>query len=101
VSSHPHTASRLLLCVVASLLLIGIVAAEFPEFLTLVDDTSNDFVVRKADNGTCAATLASQAFSRPELKYFDCDRCDESVINFVVAEPGSSELFLMHSVLRR
>jgi hypothetical protein len=88
---------------VASLLILGIVAVELPELVSLVDDTSNDFVVRKAGHGENASTVTAPTHSllTLEAKYFGCAGRHEYAPDFVVAEVVASELFLLHSVLRR
>lgn len=40
---------KILVPVLVSLLLCGIVAAEFPELLSLTDNTANDFALNKAN----------------------------------------------------
>jgi len=40
---------KILLPVLATLLLIGIVSSEFPELLSLTDNTANDFAVLKVN----------------------------------------------------
>ena len=102
MSSRRHATARLLISVVATLLLLGVVAAEFPELLSLVDDTTNDFVVRKAGHGDAPTlTAPSHSVPRSEIKPFSGDALGESASGFVFAEAAPSELFLLHSVLRR
>jgi len=88
---------------VASLLILGIVAAELPELLSLVDDTSNDFVVRKAGHGesTSTVTAPSHSLFAVEAIHFGRNTDHEGIAGFVLAEAVTSELFLLHSVLRR
>ena len=53
--------TRLFFTAVACLLLCGIISAEIPELLSLTDDTSNDFTIRKAGSAECAATFSAAA----------------------------------------
>ena len=102
MSSRRHAKSRLLVSLVASLLILGVVAAELPELLSLVDDTSNDFVVRKATRGDAPyLTASSHSALRFEIKPLTCDARDECTVGFVLAQAAPSGLFLLHSVLRR
>src|SRR5450432_2914912 len=49
--------SKILLRALVSLLLCGIAASEFPELLSLTDNTSNDFTVRRTDSLALHARL--------------------------------------------
>jgi hypothetical protein len=60
---------KILLPVLASLLLIGIVSSEFPELLSLTDNTANDFAVLKV-NTVVSRTLP--AAGRP-FRFADID----------------------------
>jgi hypothetical protein len=93
----------LLAPLVASLLILGIFAAELPELVSLVDDTSNDFVVRKATHGEnpSTTTAPSHGLLTFEAKYFGGDARHECADGFIAVAVGSSELFLLNSVLRR
>ena len=100
--SSRHTAARLLVSVLASLLVLGVVAAELPELMSLADDTSNDFVIRKASHGNAPSVAApTHSFHQAATKPFVRDARNECAGSVVVAEVDSSELFLLHSVLRR
>jgi hypothetical protein len=46
----------MLIGIAAGLLIFGILVAEVPELLSLMDNTSNDFTIRKAAHVECAAT---------------------------------------------
>jgi hypothetical protein len=103
MSRRRIASAGLLAPLVASLLILGIVATELPELVSLVDDTSNDFVVRNASHKECAPafTSPSHSFLQPEINHFRFDARQERATSFVVAELDPSELFLLHSVLRR
>jgi len=88
---------------VASLLILGILAAELPELLSLVDNTSNDFVIRKVGRAEYAPPLTAASYISllPEMKHFGRAACAYGAADFVGAEAISSDLFVLHSVLRR
>lgn len=95
--------ATLLVAVAASVFLFGIVATELPELLTLSDNTSNDFAMRKVGSAACA-TMVSPVNHRPmPLSMKD----SESALDIRRAaaledpKPASSDLFSFHSVLRR
>ena len=85
-----------------SILLCGVVASEFPELLTLTDNTSNDFTVRK----TNTEGLGTLPDARAPVRIADINSSVpaatllHSLIPFEKAAPVSSELFILHSVLR-
>jgi hypothetical protein len=94
---------KIFLPVLASLLLIGIVSSEFPELLSLTDNTANDFAVLKA-NTVVSRTLP--AAGRP-FRFADIDSShagstlhSSALITFEKAAPHSSELFFLYPVLR-
>jgi hypothetical protein len=93
----------ILLSVVASLLVLGIVAAEVPELLSLVDNTSNDFMVRKIGRAECSRplTVASHGSLWPDPKNFACETTAFSAATLVGAELISFDFLALHSVLRR
>jgi len=102
LSSRRHATARLFVSLLASLLILGVVAAELPELFSLVDDTSNDFVVRKASHGDAPTlTAPSDSSHQPGIRHIVCDAHDEYAAGFVVVQAAPSELFLLHSVLRR
>jgi len=57
--STRNTRHRFSLALVISLLFCGLSAIEFPEFVRLIDDTSNDFTVLVSAD-TSAAVLADE-----------------------------------------
>lgn len=94
---------RGLLCpIVASLLILGAVGAELPELLSLVDNTSNDFVIQK----TCSVgtsprlAVALHVIFPLHTKCLGCRAFDCDSANIFRAAVVSSEVFLLHSVLR-
>lgn len=103
MSRRRHTSARLLIAVLASLLILGIFSAELPELLSLLDNTSNDFVVRKVSRGECAPrlTMASHGSVLLVMANSGGSRHADFAAAFVGAEVISSELFVLHSVLRR
>lgn len=94
---------KLLLASLVSILLCGVVASEFPELLTLTNDTSNDFTVRNTNTpglrGLADAhrpvPLADLNSSLPAASLLHSRR-----IAFEKPAPAPSELFILHSVLR-
>ena len=97
------TSAKLLVAVAASVFLLGIVATELPELLTLSDNTSNDFALRKADSAECASML-STANHRPmplnmKDSEYGTDICCAPALED--PKPASPDLFFLHSVLRR
>jgi len=93
---------KLLVAVAASVFLLGIVATELPELLTLSDNTSNDFAMRKAGAAEFALTLSTASHRSLPLNMkgpgYGADiRCAPV---FEDPKPASSDLFFLHSVLR-
>jgi hypothetical protein len=92
----------LLLCCLACWLSCVIVFGEFPELLSLTDNTSNDFAMRKAPSAegihvlSVAKQGAVQVFARA-VEYSAEHR--ESTLED--PSPTSSALFIINSVLRR
>ena len=103
MSDRRHNRARLWVPILTGLLILGIVAAELPELLSLVDNTSNEFVVRKIGQAgrTPGLAIAVQAFALPDRKNFGFDTSANCLATFVGSELISSDLFLLHSVLRR
>ena len=91
------------LSVVASLLLLGIVAAEVPELLSLVDNTSNDFMVRKIARAECARplTAASHGSLLLDSRNLACETRAFSAATVVGARLIFFDLLALHSTLRR
>jgi hypothetical protein len=96
------TSVKLLVAIAASVFLLGIVATELPELLTLSDNTSNDFAMRKA-GATDFASILSAASQRPlplntlGAEYAADIRCAPV---FEDPNPPSSDLLSLLSVLR-
>jgi hypothetical protein len=95
------TSAKLLVAVAASVFLLGIVATELPELLTLSDNASNDFAIRKGP--TEFASILSTAGQRPltwNMKGLE----NGSEIRWAPAledpERASPDLSFLHSVLR-
>jgi len=93
---------KLLVAVAASLFLLGIVAVELPELLTLTDNTSNDFAMRKAGVAEFASMLSTSSHRPLPLnmkgpEYGTDIRWSPALEN---PKPASSDLFSLHSVLR-
>jgi len=103
MSSRRLTSARILLPVVASLLILGIVGAEIPELLSLVDNTFNDFMVRKVGRAECARPLAPASPSSllPDTRNLGCGTRTHGLATVVGAESVSFDLVVLHSVLRR
>jgi len=99
--THRCFFGRLLFSSVVCLLLCGIVSAELPELLSLTDNTSNDFTIRKAGSQECTSTLRATIHKSVPLDNFECGADTHSAVIFVVAETIFSDLLAPHSVLRR
>lgn len=92
---------RVLIGIAASLLIFGILVAELPELFSLVDNTSNDFTIRKMARVECAATLGITA-EQPlplDVNKRKHDGCAWSADSFVRAGM-SPDLLVLYSVLR-
>jgi hypothetical protein len=94
---------RLFFSFLVFLLLCGIVSAELPELLSLTDNTSNDFTIRKASTRECTLTSSPTIHKSVPL---DTRNSDGGVRGpcapaLVAAETVSSDLLVLHSVLRR
>ena len=93
------TVASVLLC----LLLCGVVAAEFPEFLSLTDNTANDFTVSKANIVVLRAFPdASRHVRMPDIDFnISAPTSRFSHLNpFEKAALPPLELFILHSILR-
>jgi hypothetical protein len=100
--THDFVSRRLVLPLMVCLLLSGVLSAEFPELLSLTDNASNDFTIRKADGSERGATLSAGIHeSIPlELKEFECGartHCAPPLVRSQAISPG---LFVLHSELR-
>ena len=93
----------ILLSVVATLLVLGIVAAEVPELLSLVDNTSNDFMVRKVGRAESARPFAAASHGSllPDTRSLGCGTRTQGRAAVLGTELVSFDLFALHSVLRR
>jgi hypothetical protein len=93
----------LLLSCIACWLSCAIVLEEIPELLSLTDNTSNDFTLRKAASAECVHVLTVE--KRPAIKILA--RAAEQVAaelwksTFQGTTPTRSALFIVNSVLRR
>lgn len=102
MSRRRLTSARILFPVVASLLVLGIVGAELPELLSLVDNTSNDFMVRKVGReGARPFAAASHGSLLPDTRNLDCGTRTYGAAAVLGTELVSFDLFVLHSVLRR
>ena len=100
---HRSMFLRMLFSFVVCLLLCAIVSAEIPEFLSLMDNTSNDFTVRKPASveRTRVLGVAKQLAMQVAV-----NAVARGTIVFQVpankdASPTGCGLFLLNSVLRR
>lgn len=94
---------KILVPVLISLLLCGIVAAEFPELLSLTDNTANDFTVGKAK--TAVSHSLPDASRRVRMTDVDSNVLTPSSILLRLSRLEKtplfpSELSVLHSVLR-
>jgi hypothetical protein len=101
--SHPAIFGRLLFSFVVCLLLCGIVSAEIPELLSLTDNASNDFTIHKTCRREFKPTLSAAIHKSlpPDTKNFECGAHTHCASTFVGVETISTDLLVLHSVLRR
>jgi hypothetical protein len=101
--TYPSILGRLLFSFAVCLLLCGIVSTEIPELLALTDNACNDFTIGKAGGRECTTTLSAAIHKSVLLhrKNFECRLRTHLVPIFVGTETISSNLFVLHSVLRR
>jgi hypothetical protein len=99
----PTKIRKLLVWSLFSILLCGIVASEFPELLSLTDNTANDFTIGK----TNTEGLHALPDARGPVRIADINSSvpaatllHSPLIPFEKAAPVPSELFILHSVLR-
>ncbi len=93
---------KILVPVLVSLLLCAIVAAEFPELLSLTDNTANDFAIGKT-NPSASPVLQSVATLRLAAAHFEKSAPFELTLHSVTIELTlsiSSDVLALHSVLR-
>ena len=92
---------KILLAITVSMLLCGIVATELPELLSLADNALNDFAIRKALNAERSSMLSAANY-RPILPNLKGSEYATFIGGAAIfAKPKSSDLFLLHYVLRR
>jgi len=103
MSRRRLTSARILFPVIASLLLLGIVGAELPELLSLVDNTSNDFMVRKVGRAESARPFAAASHGSllPDTRSLGCGTRTQGRAAVLGTELVSFDLIALHSVLRR
>jgi len=94
---------KIVVLVLVVLMLCVIVTVELPELLTLVDNTSNDFTVRKIN--TADSFVLQVVSNHPQSAFIEfCSSAPElpfSHLNpFEKARPVSSRLFVLYSDLR-
>jgi hypothetical protein len=93
---------KILVTSLVLLLLCGIVASEFPELLSLTDNTSNDFTLRKINTerlGALSDAGGPVRIADLNSSVLATTLVHSPLIPFETA-PVSSELFILHSVLR-
>ena len=94
---------KILVSVLVSLLLCGIVAAEFPELLSLTDNTANDFALNK----TKAVALHAIPYASRHARMTDMEfnipapaLLLSHLSSFEKAAYPFSGLSILHSILR-
>jgi hypothetical protein len=94
---------QILVASLLSLLLCGMVVSEFPELISLTDNTVNDFTVRK----TSTEGLRALPGVRRPVRIADINSSvpaaillHSRLIPFEKAAPVPSELLILHSILR-
>jgi hypothetical protein len=99
---HRCILARLFLSTIACVLIIGIACSEIPECLTLVNNTSNDFTIRKAGSieGIHLSRTAIQVPIRVAVKSMEYTATDLWTAAGEDAPPICCRLFILHSVLR-
>ena len=100
--SRRPSSSRVLVPIIVGLLLCGLITAELPELLSLVDNTSNDFTVRKASapQSTANPSALSYNSSRLNTKGFAHNQQVGRIAAFDDVKPASSSLFILLCTLR-
>ena len=90
--------------VIVFLLLCGIVGAEFPELLSLTDNTSNDFTVRKTNS--MVSSLPRDASRHHRVSDLEPNIAAHNggtfsrLSPFEKAELVPSDVFILYSILR-
>jgi hypothetical protein len=85
------------------LLLCGIVAAELPELLRLIDNTANDFTVRRIDSLVSSTLVhASRHVRKADIDSYACapELFFSRVSSFEIALLIPSNAFILHPILR-
>jgi hypothetical protein len=103
MTSHRSILGRLAFATIACTLICTIVSAEMPELLTLTDNTSNDYAVRKANvlGSIRALSSAKQAGACCSISVPLHSLLESWTVAFQDASQTPSGLFILHSVLRR
>ena len=94
---------KVLLRALVLLLLCGIVVGEFPEVLSLTDNATNDFAVRRINSGTSPTLVhATRHVRKADVDSYSCapELLFSRVSSFDKAELVPSGAFILHSVLR-
>ena len=89
--------------VIVFLLLCGIVGGEFPELLSLIDNTSNDFTVRKTNSTVSSLPRDAGRYRRVldvEANIAAHDGTFSRFSPFEKAELVPSDVFILYSILR-
>src|SRR5215470_309078 len=96
------SSASVLVSLVSCLVLCSMVFAETPELLSLTDNTSNDFSVSKYHSPEGVRLLSTPVLSVMKLSlggvWHDSSELLAAEDN---SSPTYSELFILHSVLRR
>src|SRR5215469_5175449 len=100
MASRRYGWARLLSPIIASLLILSAVGAELPELLSLVDNTSNDFVIQKTGGTTSRLAVTLPAILAPDTKCLGAPAFNCNAATVFRAAIISSELSLLHPVLR-
>lgn len=100
--SRRSSASKLLVPIIVGLLLCGVIAAELPELLSLTDNTSNDFTLRKspAPQGAQNLRAASNNAGRVNTEVFADNQQFGRTAAFDEVKRVSPNLFVVLCTLR-
>jgi hypothetical protein len=103
MTQHRSIFGRVVFCSLVFVLLCGIVSSELPELLSLTDNTSNDFTFRKASGQERTSTLGAAVHKSVPLdkRNSECAPCTNCALMLAATKTISSDLFVLHSVLRR
>ncbi len=99
---HRSRLAWLLFSVMACVVVCGVALSEIPECLTLVNDTSNDFTIRRAGTSESSSLLKAAAQWTTRLVVRSDAKRDGKDRGAVRKEAGCAGLglFLLHAVLR-